>query len=257
MTAIPNIKTARKALKNGHHDDRRSVKQKLDSLMREINLPVTGKAGKTKDAVERIVIAAPNFQTIKVGILGESPYVQHAFSQKTQEMMEARMEAGSTAKKGRIRPARDFKEDFKNAQHISRQGWNGIPAPAFRSACIDVCRMVGFQMTRAKMSIFIIADGNDKSDGQPLVKIEGKPVMFKAGVRLADGSPDVRSRPIWHEWRATLTVRYDGDQFTAQDIVNLIDRAGQQVGVGEGRAFSKKSHGQGWGHFRVEVKPTK
>jgi hypothetical protein len=34
--------------------------------------------------------------------------------------------------------------------------------------------------------------------------------------------------------------------------VNLLDRAGQQVGIGAGRPFSKKSVGQGWGTFSVD-----
>lgn len=50
----------------------------------------------------------------------------------------------------KTRDARDFSQECKDAQHISQDGWVGIPAPAFRSAAIDVCRMVGFKMTHAK-----------------------------------------------------------------------------------------------------------
>ena len=53
------------------------------------------------------------------------------------------------------------------------------------------------------------------------------------------------------EWEADLTVEFDADTITAESVVNLLDRAGRQVGVGEGRPFSKNSNGQGWGTFSV------
>jgi hypothetical protein len=46
-------------------------------------------------------------------------------------------------------------------------------------------------------------------------------------------------------------VRFDADQFTAQDVINLISRVGLQVGICEGRPDSKSSAGCGWGTFRV------
>jgi hypothetical protein len=49
-----------------------------------------------------------------------------------------------------------------------------------------------------------------------------------------------------------VTVQFDADMITAQSIVNLLDRAGKQVGIGAGRPFSKKSVGQGWGTFSVD-----
>ena len=48
-----------------------------------------------------------------------------------------------------------------------------------------------------------------------------------------------------------MRVRYDQDQFTATDIVNLIARAGLQVGLLEGRPDSKNSAGLGFGIFEV------
>ena len=52
-------------------------------------------------------------------------------------------------------------------------------------------------------------------------------------------------------WEADVRIRYDGDQFTASDVVNLLARAGLQVGIGEGRPDSKKSTGMGWGLFEI------
>jgi hypothetical protein len=70
-------------------------------------------------------------------------------------------------------------------------------------------------------------------------------------VRNKSGVADLRVRPMWREWHVRLTVRYDADQFTESDVVNLFHRAGLQVGIGEGRPFSKESNGLGYGTFTL------
>ncbi len=200
-----------------------------------------------------ITIAAPKFRTLKIRIVGTSPLMQLAFSEKARNIMMDKMAAGSTSKGKKVREARNFDEDMIQAQHKSSDGWAGVPAPAFRNACIDACRMVGYKMTHAKMSIFVEADGFDKVDGQPLVRlIAGEPERTAMPVRNATGVADIRIRPMWREWSADLRIRFDEDQFTVSDVVNLLTRAGMQVGVGEGRPFSKQSNGLGYGMFTVE-----
>lgn len=200
-----------------------------------------------------ITIAAPKFKTLTVRLVGVSPLMQLAFSEKARNLMMDKMAAGSTARGKKVREARDFDEDMRQAQHRSVEGWPGIPAPAFRNACIDACRMVGYKMTHARMSIFVEADGFDRVDGQPLVKlIAGEPEQTAMAVRNATGVADIRVRPMWREWAVDLRVRFDEDQFTMADVINLLTRAGMQVGVGEGRPFSKQSNGLGFGMFTVE-----
>lgn len=206
----------------------------------------------TVEEMQRIVITPPKFEGIQLTIIGTAPYMQARFSEKARAQIEAKQRAGSTAKKDKRREPRDFDADYQNAFHIATEGWYGIPASAFRNAAIDACRMVGYQMTRAKMSIFIEPEGFDRADGMPLVQIYGQPEMTQMPVRNETGVCDIRVRPMWREWRCMLNVRYDADQFTAQDVVNLFLRAGLQVGIGEGRPFSKNSNGLGFGLFTIE-----
>ncbi len=206
-----------------------------------------------KKATETITITPPNFQMVKLTLVGTAPLMQARFAAKAMQAMKAKMEAGSTAKKGGKKEARDFEEDFRQAMHISTEGWIGVPASALRNACIDVCRMVGFKMTHARMSIFVIGDGNDVVDGSPLIKLDaGEPERVDMAVRNATGVADIRVRPMWREWRLHPVIRFDADQFTAEDVLNLLSRAGEQCGIGEGRPFSKQSNGLGFGSFRVE-----
>ena len=199
------------------------------------------------------VIKAANIVRTTVRIKGTAPFVQNKFSFKARQKMMTDMATPKAEKKAKSeRQPRDYEDDFLQAQHISVAGWNGIPCPAFRAAMIDACRTVGMVMTRAKMAVFILPDGFDKDDGTPLVKlIGGAPERTESLVRNDNGGADIRIRPMWREWEAEVTMEFDADMITPESVINLLDRAGRQVGVGEGRPFSKNSVGQGWGTFSV------
>ena len=210
---------------------------------------------KTENKKSTIHIPPIELPQIRIPIVGDSYYVQHKFSAKARLAIMEKQEQGAQAQKGKKRAARDFGKEYKEAMHISEQGWNGIPVMAFKGAMVDVCRMVGYKMTLAKQSFFVKGDGFDREEeGTELVKIiKGEPTRQDRTVRLETGVCSVVARPFWPiGWEATVTVEYDGDQFTAEDVVNLLNRAGRQVGIGEGRAFSKNSCGCGWGSFRVK-----
>ncbi len=201
---------------------------------------------------ETVTIKPANISTVEFRIEGIAPLVQARFSAKAMQAMMAKMAAGSTAKGKKEREARDYDADMVNAMHISTEGWTGIPAAAFRNGMISACRLIGFKMTLAKLSVFVEGDGLDAVDGVPLVKLEANaPERLDMAVRNATGVADIRVRPMWRQWGATLRIQFDGDQFTAKDVANLLGRVGLQVGIGEGRPDSKSSAGMGWGRFRI------
>jgi hypothetical protein len=200
---------------------------------------------------QTVTIKAPNIQKATFALKGTAPYVQARFSAKAMQAMAAKMTAGSTAGTKKARTARDFDDDLRQALHVSTEGWVGIPAGAFRQAMISACRLVGFKMTLAKLSVFVAADGFDAVDGIPLIKLEGDYARLDMAVRNATGVADIRVRPIWREWKTSLTIQYDADQFTLEDVTNLLRRVGMQVGIGEGRPDSRDSAGLGWGTFEI------
>lgn len=204
-----------------------------------------------KEVVETVVIKPPNLQELEFILEGTSPYVMNKFSGEAKRMMEEDQRKGQQAKSRKKREPKDFEKTYREAMHVSTDGWIGMPASAFRAAMISACRLVGFKMTLAKLSVQIVADGFDAESGDPLVKIEGDPEVHKAYVRNSNGSPDIRWRPMWRKWRARLVVRYDADQFSASDVSNLLARVGAQVGIGAGRPDSRESAGLGWGLFRL------
>jgi hypothetical protein len=171
------------------------------------------------------------------------------FSKKAELMMK--MQEGSTAKGKKVREARDYERDAEDARYRSEEGWEGVNAAAFRSGMISACRLVGFKMTLAKLSVFVECDGYDVADGLPLVRIYGSSQTFTAHTRNSTGVVDIRSRPQYRDWACLLRVKYDKAQFRREDMLNLIARVGGQVGIGAGRPDSKASAGCGWGTFAV------
>lgn len=198
---------------------------------------------------ETCVISAPKFGITEFLIEGTAPLVVERFSKKAELM--AKMAEGKSAGSKKVRDARDYEKEAEEARYRAPEGWEGMNAAAFRAAMISACRLVGFKMTLAKLSTFIEADGFDKNDGVPLVRVYGESHTYTAHTRNATGVVDVRSRPMYRNWAAKLRVRYDTDQFKMVDVLNLVARCGMQVGIGAGRPDSKASAGCGFGLFNV------
>ena len=117
---------------------------------------------------------------------------------------------------------------------------------------IEACRLTEIDMVRAKMCIRIIADGLNNENLEPMIKINGKPRMHLDRVKIGMNQTDILARAMFEKWSAKVTVEWDADVFQAQDIVNLLARAGWQVGIGAGRPLSKTSAGTGKGTFEIE-----
>lgn len=207
-----------------------------------------------KEETVSVTIKAPNFKVASFRITGTAPFVMHKFSASTRRTIIETQEAGTVAKGKKVRAPKDFDAVYEGCFHRSKEGWAGIHAGAFRNAMISACRTVGYKMTHAKLAAFVLQDGFDVDDGTPLVRIDGKPEKHTTHARNDNGSIDIRVRPMWREWGATVRVRFDADMFSETDLANLMMRVGMQVGIGEGRPDSKNSAGMGWGMFSIEEK---
>lgn len=196
-----------------------------------------------------IVIKPPKFGQVEVMIVGTAPLVIERFSKKA-ELME-KMSEGKSAKSKKERAAREYDKEAHDAKHISEEGWEGFHAGAIRSGMISACRLIGFKMTLAKMAVFVNADGFDRNDGIPLIRIYGSAETMTAHTRNATGVVDVRSRPMYRKWASKIAIKFDADQFSAEDVLNLLSRVGAQCGIGAGRPDSKSSAGCGWGTFEI------
>jgi len=205
-----------------------------------------------QDSPKIMTIKPARFGFASFEIKGLAPLVIHRFSAKTKKQMKDKMETGKAASSKKNREAKSTDSLYEESKYISREGWEGFHAGAIRNAMISACRLVGFKMTLAKMSIFVEADGWDKIEPQiPLVRIYGDSSKQEDMARVETGQPYVTVRAAYYNWSAKIKLRWDLDQFTIEDMANLLTRVGTQLGICEGRPDSKNSAGQGWGLFQV------
>jgi hypothetical protein len=202
-----------------------------------------------------VSIKAPNFKEAIFGITGTAPLVIHRFSHKTKLEMKQKMETGKAASSKKNREAKNTDDLYNESRYMHKEGWDGFHAGSVRHALISACRLVGFKMTLAKMSLFVEADGWDMYEPEiPLIRIIGEPKKLESMARVETGQPYVCIRAAYHDWKAKIRIKWDGDQFTLEDVTNLLQRVGMQVGIGEGRPDSKNSAGMGWGTFVIDDK---
>jgi hypothetical protein len=206
---------------------------------------------------ETITITPPRFQIAEFQITGTSPLVIHRFSAKVKEQMKQKMEMGRAAGGTKKRDPKLTDDLYEEARYRFEDGGDGFTAHSVRCAMIDACRLTGAVMARAKLSVFVLADGYDVHEPQiPLVRIIGKPKKQEDICRVSNPKRDpyLAVRAAYYNWKAKIRIKWDADQMTLQDVTNLLSRVGQQVGLGEGRPNSRSSVGLGWGLFEVEAR---
>lgn len=199
-----------------------------------------------------IEITPPNWQSISLRAVGASPLMMHRFSTKMRHQMEEAQTAKDKTKKKR--EPKDYKQEYMDARYISTAKWDGLPAAMFRHSMIAACRTItGLAMTQAKGAFVVKAQGREREDGTSLVRIHGKPQHDTRPVRLESGVADLRNRPRYDDWYCDVTIEYDADRLSANDIANLFSRAGLMVGIGELRPQGARSFGGDMGMWTVET----
>lgn len=192
---------------------------------------------------EHVTVKPQRLATFEVSIVGTSPLVMHAWSEKAIGMMR-RKQAGERAKNREVRDTEAAEAECEAAAYRLHDGRYGIPARAVKSAVISAAdKDLGLPKTHVRKGMFIHADEGE------LIAIETVgPKMREDMVRVGQGSSDLRYRPMFEKWRATLRVEIDQDIITPQSVVNLLNRAGFGVGICENRP----EKGGDWGRFAVE-----
>lgn len=172
-----------------------------------------------------------------ITVVGDSPLICHAWSDKAKKMMLDKQMGKAAHKKEKKDPEQDFHDSL---YHLSDGGY-GFPAVGFKSAAVSACRFAeGVKMTEARGAFHVIGD---------MVEIDGIPTPREDMVRVGMGTADIRYRGEFKDWRAVLRVRFNASAMTPEQIVNLFNIAGFGVGVGEWRPEREGSYGM----FHVEA----
>ncbi len=177
-----------------------------------------------------------------VRIVGTSPMQQHQWDEKAKAMMRDK----HAGKKSKERAIRDPKAEFEAATYRTAKGKYGFPGMALKRAIISAAHKdIGIEKTLVRKALFLHIP-----DPGGIIEMECKPPRMREDcMRVGVGSTDLRYRPEFAEWAATVEIEFDAELLTEQDVITLIDRAGFGVGIGEGRP----EVGRDYGRFKVDM----
>lgn len=222
--------------------------KKLDKLLGIVDLKdVVDLAEKAKKKEEGAIEIPPiRMGTIELTIEGVSPLIINALSHGVAESLEE----GQFSKKAKgPKAARDRKKEFNAARYLNEGGKDCVRGDSLKHALAGAALLVdGVSRTLAQKILYV------KDDMIP-IKFKGKlPRMRRDFVRVGgkagkgSGTLMTRYRPEYNPWSCTFLVDYDTDLLSAEQIINLANRAGYQGGIGEWRPSQS---GGNFGRFRV------
>lgn len=225
------------------------------------------------EAVMKIELPGIDLGVFTVKIVGDSPLIVHKWSHKAkEEMLGKQMKRASKGKEAKV-PAKDFVDSLywldENGNLLATQyeipvelenvtndtspeeiyevimkGRFGFPACAFKASAIDAGYQQGViaKKTTARGAFHILEE---------YAVIEGIPEMREDMVQIGGISKvaDIRYRPMFRTWSTTLTIKYNKNAITPEQIINLMNYGGFANGVGEWRPSRDGS----FGTFHVEI----
>lgn len=175
-----------------------------------------------------VSIKPPNIKFFDVTIKGTSPLIFHKWSEKSiQDMIDKR----NKSFKSNVREEEDPEVVGERTFYKNKAGEVCIPAIALKKSIVSSARQVdGLAMTMLRGSLFVIGD----EDGLIPVKYKNK-IIRRDMVKVGMGSSDIRYRGQVSDWKATVSIKFNADVLSADQLINLINIAGFSCGICEWR----------------------
>lgn len=183
----------------------------------------------------------------QITIVGDTPLIMHAWSEKAKRMM---LEAQMGKAKGKQKEFKNPMEDFINSMYwltekpteyteeafeeaVAAGARFGFPVTALKQAAISASFRKGWSKDKMSLrGVFFINGGW----GDMMEIVSDKPSMREDMVKVGMGTADIRYRGEFHNWKATFTLKYDvNGQYSLGNIINMINAGGTICGIGEWR----------------------
>jgi hypothetical protein len=203
------------------------------------------KPGAAEAEEAQITIDRIGKKEVQITVVGTAPLIVHRFSEKAKQQMLDKQQGKTRVKKAPKDPEADYQGAFYRLPEIEPGVPRyGFPATGFKAATIGAARYFdNVAMTTLRRALFFTGEGPDQ-----LVEIKGEPKMREDVVRISAGSTDLRYRPQFDEWTATINIIYVPSMLTPESLMSLVD-AGGMSGVGEWRPG--KSDSGAYGTYEV------
>lgn len=223
-----------------------------------------------KTATEVISIKPVEILSTDITIVGESPLIVHAWSEKAKKEI---LDAQQGKKKGKKKDIRNPVEDFirslywlngmpeipdgatdEECEQIFYDAVNngarfGFPAVAIKKAAVSAAYRQGYTKDKVSANGTFWLNGVDDPEFV-VIESDEPPVMREDMVKIGMGTADLRYRGEFKHWKARCRISYIKDGILSlENIINMINLGGFCCGLGEWRM----EKGGISGAFRVEI----
>lgn len=212
---------------------------------------------KTKDTTEApISLAAvmskkPEFKGFNVWLIGDTPLITHAWSEKARrEMLGKQVKAPKAG-----RDARDPQADFVSSLYEMGANSYGFPATGIKNCILSAAHKdKGIARSGVMAALWINAEmvrSRPALAGAicdvPLVRVHGsKPEMREDMVKVGSGlnkTATLAYRAQFTHWALKITGRFNASVLNEEQLAFLIQEAGMSYGIGEWRNERKGMFG--------------
>lgn len=205
-----------------------------------------------KEAVSKsgpITLPALTRGTFRAYIVGESPLIVHAWSQKALiEMLAKQM--GQKLPRYPKSPGNDFLSSIYRCE----DGDYAFPATGLKRSIVTACTSMNKEITKvAALQAFRVAAEQGYSQSafagfktpMQLVRVysPNAPQIREDAVRLNGSTADLRYRAEFWPWAMVVEIVFNNRVVTPATVAALVDTAGFAVGLGEWRQEKSGTYG--------------
>ena len=197
----------------------------------------------TRESLTEALSKNATFKHFRVWLVGDTPLIVHAWSEKAKrEMLAKHVKATKPGKE-----ARDPDQEFVNSLYDMGDGTYGFPAMGVKNCILSAAHKdKGVPRTSVKAALWLDANmvrARPALAGaicdMPLMRIHGtEPEKREDMVKIGSGMNKTASlayRGQFTIWAMQITGRYNADVLTAEQLAFLIQEAGLSYGLGEWR----------------------
>lgn len=185
----------------------------------------------------------PKFQRFAIWIVGDTPLITHAWSEKAKrEMLQKQVKAAKTG-----REQRDPQADFVNSLYEMGENAYGFPVTGVKNCILSAAHKdKGIPRTAAMGALWLDAEMVRTRPAlagaicdMPLVRIHGgNPEMREDMVKIGAGlnkTANLAYRAQFTVWAFRITGRFNPEVLSQVQLAAMIDDAGLACGIGEWR----------------------
>lgn len=173
---------------------------------------------------KQIQIPRPKVRQLEVEIQGITPLLTHRISEEVIEGLEAKYIGKAQASGNKGHKIKDIQQTYEASKYIV-DGKDCFPCIAFKKAIMEAGKQqkMGSALRR---SVIITGEYVELKSDPPVC--DRRAVRVQRQMMLA-------YRAKYRNWSTTLTILYEEDSITNEQVLTFLSKAGQVVGVGDFR----------------------